>query len=60
MKGLHPNEEVEKQQLYEYILEWKKSWHTEEKKRAVASAIRNLVLLGWMRLRFSESLTDAA
>lgn len=60
LKRLHPNEEVEEQQVYEYILEWKKSWRTEEKKRAVASAIRNLVLLGWMRLRFSESLTDAA
>jgi O-acetyl-ADP-ribose deacetylase (regulator of RNase III)/uncharacterized protein YwgA len=60
LKELHPNEEVAEQQLYDYILEWKKSWRTEEKKRAVASAIRNLVLLGWIRLRFSESLTEAA
>lgn len=60
LKELHPNEEVAEQQLYDYILEWKKTWRTEEKKRAVASAIRNLVLLGWIRLRFSESLTEAA
>jgi O-acetyl-ADP-ribose deacetylase (regulator of RNase III)/uncharacterized protein YwgA len=60
LKELYPNEEVAEQQLYDYILEWKKSWHTEEKKRAVASAIRNLVLLGWIRLRFSDSLTEAA
>jgi len=60
LKEQHPNEEVAEQQLYDYILEWKKSWRTEEKKRAVASAIRNLVLLGWIRLRFSESLTEAA
>lgn len=60
LKALHPNEDVAEQQLYDYILEWKKSWRTEEKKRAVASAIRNLVLLDWLRLRFSESLTEAA
>jgi len=60
LKESHPNEEVTEQQLLDYILEWKKSWHTEEKKRAVARAIRNLVLLGWVRLRFSETLTEAA
>lgn len=60
LKQLRPNEEVAEQQLYDYILEWKKTWRTEEKKRAVASAIRNLVLLGWMRLRLSESLAEAA
>ena len=60
LKEAHPNEEVAEQQLYEYILEWKKTWRTEEKKAAVANAIRNLVLLGWIRLRFSETLTEAA
>ncbi|HLH97549.1 MAG TPA: DarT ssDNA thymidine ADP-ribosyltransferase family protein [Xanthobacteraceae bacterium] len=43
----------------DYILDWKKSWRAEDKKRAVASAIRNLVLLGWLRLNISESLTEA-
>ncbi|MCZ2112691.1 MAG: macro domain-containing protein [Anaerolineae bacterium] len=60
LKQAHPNEEVAEQQLYDYILEWKKSWRTAEKERAVASTIRNLVLLGWMRLRFSESLAEPA
>lgn len=60
LKKSHPNEEVTEQQLLDYILDWKKSWHTDEKKRAVAHAIRNLVLLGWVDLRLSESLTDAA
>ena len=60
LKQAHPNEEVAEQQLYDYILDWKKSWRTEERERAVASTIRNLVLLGWMRLRFSESLAEAA
>lgn len=60
LKQARPNVELEEQQLYDYILEWKKSWRTEEKQVAVASAIRNLVLLGWMRLRFSESLAEVA
>jgi O-acetyl-ADP-ribose deacetylase (regulator of RNase III)/uncharacterized protein YwgA len=60
LKESHPNEEVTEQQLLDYILEWKKSWRTEEKRKAVAGAIRNLVLLGWVRLRLSETLTDAA
>jgi O-acetyl-ADP-ribose deacetylase (regulator of RNase III)/uncharacterized protein YwgA len=52
--------DVAEQDLYDYILDWKKSWRTDDKKRAVASAIRNLVLLGWLQLRLSESLTEAA
>ena len=60
LKQAHPNEEVAEQQLYDYVIEWKKSWRTEEKKQAIASTIRNLVLLGWMRLRFSESLAETA
>ena len=54
-----PQREVAEQDLYEYILDWKKVWRTPEKQQAVASAIRNLVMLGWMRLQFSESLPDA-
>jgi uncharacterized protein YwgA len=60
LKQLRPNEEVAEQQLYDYILEWKKGWRNDEKKQALASAIRNLVLLGWMRLRLSEPLEEAA
>jgi O-acetyl-ADP-ribose deacetylase (regulator of RNase III)/uncharacterized protein YwgA len=51
--------DVAEQDLYDYILGWKKSWRTDDKKQAVASAIRNLVLLGWLRLTFSESITEA-
>lgn len=50
--------EVAEQDLYDYILAWKKTWNTDEKRHAVASAIRNLVLLGWMRARISEDLED--
>jgi O-acetyl-ADP-ribose deacetylase (regulator of RNase III) len=59
LKKKHPNEEVDEQQLYDFVLDWKKTWRTEVKQQALASAIRNLVMLGWMRLRFSESLPEA-
>ena len=58
LKQSKPGQEVAERDLFDYILDWKKAWQTEEKKQAVASAIRNLVMLGWMRLRFSESLPD--
>lgn len=60
IKQARPSEEVAEAQLYDYILEWKKAWNSEEKKHAVASAIRNLVLLGWMRVQISESMLEAA
>lgn len=51
---------VAEQDIYDYILGWKKTWRTEEKQHAVASAIRNLVLLGWMRVHVSAQLLEAA
>lgn len=51
--------DIEEQQIYDSILDWKKTWSTPEKKAAVASAIRNLVLLGWMRARISDSMIEA-
>jgi hypothetical protein len=52
--------EIEEQQIYDYIVDWKKAWNNPEKKDAVASAIRNLALLGWIRVRASESMTVSA
>nr|WP_223250185.1 macro domain-containing protein [Lysobacter maris] len=48
--------EVEELDLYKYILDWKKSWNTDEKRASLAGAIRSLVLLGWMKVRISESM----
>lgn len=58
MKKTRPDAPVTEQQLFDYVLDWKKSWRTDEKRQAVASAIRNLVLLGWMKLHFSESMPE--
>jgi O-acetyl-ADP-ribose deacetylase (regulator of RNase III)/uncharacterized protein YwgA len=57
LKQARPNQEVTEQQLFDYVLDWKKAWHTDEKRLALASAIRNLVMLEWMRLSPSESLS---
>lgn len=60
LKKAQPGKEIAEQDLYDFILEWKKSWRTEEKRRDVANAIRHLVMLSWMRLQFSESLLEPA
>ncbi|HEX9781812.1 MAG TPA: macro domain-containing protein [Opitutaceae bacterium] len=59
LKKTHGAEPVTEQQLFDFILEWKKSWRTPQKEQAIASAIRNLGTLGWVRLEFSESLPEA-
>lgn len=46
---------VEEEQIRDYILQWKKSWNTAPKRAAISDAIQNLVMLGWMRARLSES-----
>ncbi|UJJ59716.1 type II toxin-antitoxin system antitoxin DNA ADP-ribosyl glycohydrolase DarG [Rhodanobacter denitrificans] len=60
LKAAYPNQKVSEQQLYSYILEWKKAWDSGEKRLAVAHAIRSLVLLGWMGLDLSDDLPEAA
>ncbi len=54
------NGDATEQDLQDYILDWKKSWRAAEKKEAVASAIRNLAMLGWLHVNISGSTADAA
>ncbi|HEY5704157.1 MAG TPA: macro domain-containing protein [Terrimicrobiaceae bacterium] len=50
-------DDVSEQDLFDHILDWKKLWRKDEnKQRSLAEAIRNLEMLGWVKLRFSESL----
>jgi len=60
LKRSRPNEEIAEQELYDFILDWKKSWNSDEKKISLAESIRSLVLLGWMRVRISDSMIAAA
>jgi uncharacterized protein YwgA/O-acetyl-ADP-ribose deacetylase (regulator of RNase III) len=48
---------VSEQDLFNYILEWKRVWKEDEKKKAnLAETIRNLEMLSWVKLRFSSDL----
>jgi hypothetical protein len=58
LKQSKQNGELAEQDLQDYILDWKKSWRTDDKKLAVASAIRNLILLGWLQLKISEAVPE--
>lgn len=49
-------DEVSEEDLYRYVIGWKKSWDSAEKRRAIAGAIRNLEMLSWVRLKYSEAL----
>ncbi|NLE56572.1 MAG: macro domain-containing protein [Lentisphaerae bacterium] len=44
------------QDIFDYITAWKKQWNTPQKREAVASAIRHLVMLRWVGAEFSQSL----
>ena len=60
LKTANPGRDVAEQELFDYVLDWKKAWATDAKRAAVASAIRNLVVFGWMRLHVSDTLPEAA
>ncbi|MCL4870605.1 MAG: macro domain-containing protein [Anaerolineae bacterium] len=47
---------VSEQDVFDFIMAWKKKWHTIERQAAVSEAIRNLEILGWLKLTFSDSL----
>ena len=60
LKANRENKDVSEQDLFDYILDWKKAWGKDENKKSeVASTIRNLEMLGWVRLNYSESLPSA-
>ena len=50
------HDRISEREIFDYILNWKKSWNTEEKKHSVASAIRNLGMLRWIKTDYSENL----
>lgn len=49
--------QVSENDVFQYILDWKKSWKkSEEQKEKLGSTIRNLEMLRWVKLSYSESL----
>lgn len=59
LKRAKGGEDVAEQDLQEYILDWKRTWREDGKRQSLANSVRNLVLLGWVRLKFSASLVEA-
>lgn len=55
-KSIEDPASVSEQNVFDFIMDWKKSWQEEEKQRSVASAIRNLQMLGWVKLYYSDTL----
>ncbi len=51
-------EKASEQQLIDYVLEWKKSWNNEEKLNSIATTMRNLEMLSWLKLDYSESISS--
>lgn len=49
-------ETVSEQDICQYVVKWKKSWDTEDKRKAIGNAIRNLEMLSWVRLQYSDAL----
>ncbi|MDH4238500.1 MAG: macro domain-containing protein [Phycisphaerae bacterium] len=49
-------ERIPEKEVFDYILQWKKSWNTDQKKVEVASAIRNLGMMQWISTDYSENL----
>ncbi len=58
LKQARPNRASTEKDLQDYILNWKKSWRTEEKESALANSIRDLVALGWLQLEMSEFTSE--
>ena len=56
LKKQHVDGKVSEQDLYDYVFKWKNHWNTPEKYEAIASAIRNLAMLSWVKVEFSDSL----
>lgn len=56
LKHAQKDHEVTEEDLYKFILDWKKAWNEDSKRKAVGAAIRNLEMLSWMKLHYSESI----
>jgi len=51
---------VTERHILDYVLDWKPSWQAEPKREAVVDAIRDLILLNWVKAKISEGLPELA
>ncbi|PWK31801.1 type II toxin-antitoxin system antitoxin DNA ADP-ribosyl glycohydrolase DarG [Pseudomonas sp. OV226] len=47
---------VPEREVFDFVLSWKKAWDNDAKREAIASAIRSLSMLGWIRVSSSDCL----
>ena len=55
LKRAKRSPEIDEQDIYEFIVSWKKTWSTDEKREAISDAVKNLAVLGWLNVRFNSS-----
>lgn len=60
LKARASERSVTEQNILDYVLDWKPSWQSHDKREAVATAIRNLVMLNWVKAEISESMIELA
>lgn len=56
LKAQGNGQKLTENDVFNYVLRWKSHWDSELKKLAIATSIRNLVMLNWIKVDISESL----
>lgn len=60
LKARHQERSLSEQNIVDYVLDWKPAWRASGKREAVTEAVRNLVLLNWVKAEISADLIPAA
>jgi len=56
LKARRHGQSVSEQNILDYVMDWKPAWQDTHKREAVASTVRNLVLLNWVSAEISEHM----
>lgn len=56
LKKESKRERIPEEEVLNHILKWKKSWDTDQKKMEVATTIRNMGMLRWIKTDYSKKL----
>ena len=57
-ENAQPGTEVTQDDLFRYILDWKKKWDTLEKRESIRDSVFSLMMLNWMKLSVEEGNID--
>ncbi len=56
LKEENKTQKISEREIFDYVLRWKKSWDTDQKKQEVATTIRDLGMMQWIKTDFSENI----